>query len=148
MAGLWGCRKVRKNLDGTAVRAVHARGPVRHLGRGELARLLHPQPTIQVRAGREKGQSPARLRDAQAALVELPEYPLALLLRVHRTPSWTALGPRFCPRSLRTSSYCTSTHGAEDHREVLSYEGPGARPGRRKRRLTLAEPAGMRWWNR
>ncbi len=38
-----------------AVRAVHARGPVRHLGRGELARLLHPQPTIQVRAGRGKG---------------------------------------------------------------------------------------------
>lgn len=84
------------------MRAVHARGPVRHLGRGELARLLHPQPTIQVRAGREKGQSPARLRDAQAALAELPEYPLALLLRVHRTPSWTALGPRFCPRSLST----------------------------------------------
>lgn len=73
---------------------------VRQVGRGELARLLHPQPTTQVRAGREKGQSPARLRDAQAALAELPEYPLALLLPVHRTPSWTALGPRFCPRSL------------------------------------------------
>ena len=33
-------------------------------------------------------------------------------------------------------------------REVLPHEGPRAGPGRRKRRLTLAETAGMRWRDR
>ena len=39
-------------------------------------------------------------------------------------------------------------HGAEDHREVLPHEGPRAGPGRRKRRPTSAETAGMRWRDR
>ena len=82
-----------------AVRAVHARRPVGHLGRGEPARLLHPQPTVQVVAGREQRQPAARLRDAHAAAVDLPEDPLALLPGARRTPPWTRHGPRFCPGS-------------------------------------------------
>lgn len=75
-----------------AVRAVHALRPVGHLTGGQLARLLQLEPSIQVVLVREKRQAPAGGGGGQAAPVELPENPLALLFRIHRTPSWTQIG--------------------------------------------------------
>lgn len=37
-------------------------------------------------------EAPAGGRGGQAAPAELPENPLALLLRIHRTSSWTQIG--------------------------------------------------------
>ena len=74
------------------MRAVHALRPAGHLAGGQLARLLQLEPSIQVVLVREKRQAPAGGGGGQAAPVELPENPLALLFRVHRTPSWTQIG--------------------------------------------------------
>lgn len=63
-----------------------------HLTGGQLARLLQLEPSIQVVLVREKRQAPAGGGGGQAAPVELPENPLALLFRIHRTPSWTQIG--------------------------------------------------------
>lgn len=48
--------------------------------------------TINIVLVREKRQAPAGGGGGQAAPVELPENPLALLFRIHRTPSWTQIG--------------------------------------------------------
>ena len=56
-------------------------------------------------------EAPACGGGGQAAPVELPENPLALLLRIHRTSSWTQIGsevPAFSNYQWETKSLAIS----------------------------------------
>jgi hypothetical protein len=66
-----------------AVCAVHAAGPARHLPGEELAGGIHPQPVREDVPVGEHRKLPAGAAHAQAAPMEPPEDPLALLPRVH-----------------------------------------------------------------
>ena len=65
--------------DAGAVCAVHAAGPARHLPGEELAGGIHPQPVREDVPVGEHRKLPAGAAHAQAAPMEPPEDPLALL---------------------------------------------------------------------
>lgn len=77
--------------------------------RSEIDRVLHvSRNTVAKYADME---APAGGRGGQTAPVELPENPLALLLRIHQTSSWAQIGsevPAFSNYQWETKSLAIS----------------------------------------
>ena len=114
-----------------AVGAVHPRRPVGHLPGDEPRRCARYQPPVEVVWVGEQRQRGAGPPDGQAAPVELPQYPLALLPSVHPRLLPGPSGPTFCPRSPRRQkcgSATTFVHEARDMWQCHAFRAPRTRP--------------------